>query len=121
MYQMLTPDFAFQDYRGKLVQLADSGYVQVNVIMTKQGVIRGNHYHKRCKEAFYIVTGSVDVVLSRDSDRTEVHFSSGEFFEIEPFTVHSMSYPEDCIMVALYDQPVEIGHKKDIFSVEDGA
>ena len=45
-------------------------------------------------------------------------FLQGDFFVLEPGTVHSLSFPEDCILVALYDQPVErdVGSKDIIFS-----
>lgn len=118
MYEILRPDFNFRDDRGCLVQLVHNGYTQVNVITTKKGALRGNHYHKQCQEAFYIVTGSVDVTLSKDNRKETVHFQSGDFFVIPPFTVHSMSYPEECIMIALYDKSVELTNgEKDIYPV----
>lgn len=107
MYQVLVPDFMFQDDRGALIQLVHDGYKQFNIVLSKQGIIRGNHYHKVSKEAFYIISGSVDVVLSKDSKEKHVHFQSGDFFEVSPFIIHSMSFPEDCVMVALYDIPIE--------------
>lgn len=107
MYQPLTPDFEFKDERGILVQLIHSGYVQVNVITTNKGVIRGNHYHQYCREAFYIISGRVEVTLTAGGERQVVQFKSGDFFEILPMVLHEMFYPEDCVMIALYDLPVE--------------
>ena len=107
MYQLLIPDFKFSDDRGTLVQLVHGGYTQVNVITTKQGVLRGNHYHKFSHEAFYIISGSVKVTLISNGKKQETLFQIGDFFEIPPMVLHEMFYPEDCIMVALYDQPVE--------------
>ena len=107
MYHVLTPDFRFSDDRGMLVQLVHGGYTQVNVVTTKRGVVRGNHYHKLCREAFYVISGSVNVILTAGGKRGETMFSAGDFFEIPPMVLHEMSYPEDCVMVALYDRPVE--------------
>ena len=113
---MLTPDFEFQDARGKLLQLVHSGYTQVNIIMTNQGVIRGGHYHKKSREAFYIISGSVDVTVKNRNENETEHFSEGTFFEIDQFTIHTMSFPESCIMVALYDVPIEMENgEKDIW------
>ena len=119
MYKTLKPDFTFTDERGTLVQLVHSGYTQVNVITTEKGVVRGNHFHKRCREAFYIVSGSVHVILTSEGGKQEQLFQSGDFFEIPPMVLHEMIYPEFCVMVALYDQPVESENgEKDIYSAE---
>lgn len=121
MYQLLIPDFKFSDDRGTLVQLVHGGYTQVNVITTKQGVLRGNHYHKLSREAFYIISGSVKVILTSSGKREEMLFKSGDFFEIPPMVLHEMIYPEACVMVALYDRPVENEHgEKDIWVPEAG-
>lgn len=116
MYNILKPDFVFTDARGTLVQLVHGGYTQVNVITTEPGVVRGNHFHKRCREAFYVVSGSVRVILTSGELKQEILFQRGDFFEIPPMVLHEMIYPEFCTMVALYDRPVESGTgEKDIF------
>lgn len=118
MYQNLNPDFAFLDTRGQLVQLVHKGYTQINVLETKQGVTRGGHYHKISSEAFYIISGSVDITLSKSNEQQKIHFQTGDFFEISPHIVHTMSFPEDCVMVAMYDVPIEDENgQKDIYSV----
>lgn len=120
MYQSLIPDFKFSDNRGTLVQLVHGGYTQVNIITTKQGVLRGNHYHKLSHEAFYIISGSVKVTLTSNGIRQETLFQSGDFFKIPPMVLHEMFYPEDCVMVALYDRPIENEHgEKDICLPEE--
>lgn len=117
MYELLKPDFEFKDERGELTQLVHEGFKQVNVVKTVAGVTRGGHYHKASKEVFYVINGSVEVRFSSgDHEKTEV-FRSGDFFLIPPMVIHSMYYPEQCTMVALYDIPVE--HEdgtKDIYS-----
>lgn len=119
LYQKLGKDFVFEDERGSLVQLAHTGYQQVNVVTSKAGVLRGNHYHKQSTEAFYVVSGRVEVTLSRGNELEKIVFGCGEFFQISPYTVHSMYYPEDTILVALYDIPIEREDgEKDIFTQE---
>lgn len=116
MYKILSSDFDFNDNRGHLTQLVHQGYQQVNVITSKAGVVRGDHFHKNCREAFYVILGSVDVALQKEGDEQQLHFREHSFFEIEPFTIHRMFFPEDCIMVALYDVPVEMENgEKDIW------
>jgi len=118
LYKIITPDFIFNDERGSLVQLVHKGYTQVNVVTSNAGVLRGDHYHKKSTEAFYVVSGSVDVTLNREAEREQITFKQGDFFQINPYTVHSMFYPEDTVLVALYDIPVESENSdKDIFPI----
>ena len=54
----------------------------------------------------------------RTADRTEkASFRAGDFFCVGPLVSHCMFFPEDCVMVQMYDRPVEQpGGGKDIFS-----
>lgn len=116
LYTKLYSDFEHMDDRGKLVQLVHDGYRQINVLETKKGVTRGGHYHKICHEAFYVIIGSVKVMLKKEDNTEEVLFAQNDFFMIDPGVVHSMYFPEDCLMVQMYDIPVELGNgKKDIY------
>lgn len=115
MIRLLSPEFRHVDGRGSLVQLVSRGYSQVNILVSNPGVTRGGHYHKLCHEAFYIIDGKVEVRLERDGDRQKASFSQGDFFEIPPYTVHEMYFPERCCMAALYDCPVETEDGRDIF------
>ena len=107
LVRVLHTDFEFADERGTLTQLVHEGYRQINVLTTKRGVTRGGHFHRICREAFYVISGSVEVTL-KTSERTETAvFHKGDFFAVEPYISHSMFFPEDCVMVQMYDPPVE--------------
>lgn len=121
LYDLKEIDFSFEDHRGCLTQLVHSGYDQINVLQTNAGVLRGGHYHKISDEAFYIISGSVEVELKKsgESKKEKAVFKKGDFFEFHPFTVHSMFFPEDCLMVQLYNKPVEQADgTKDIYPEE---
>lgn len=116
LYIDRTPDFSFKDSRGSLVQLVHEGYDQINILKTKAGVSRGGHYHKICRELFYVVSGSVIVSLEKDDTKETKRFIEGDFFEIPPYVIHRMSFDEECVLVALYDKCVELENgEKDIF------
>ena len=109
-------DFRHEDARGSLVQLVHSGFEQINVLNSKSGATRGAHFHKRAVEAFYVVTGRVKVSLKDHNSEELVLFGQGDFFEIHPFVLHNMFFPEDCLMIQMYDIPVENNDgTKDIF------
>ena len=120
LYNLRTPDFRFNDARGSLVQLVHEGFSQVNVLESGAGSSRGAHFHKRATEAFYVVNGSVEVTLMNKEKTECVTFRQGDFFEIVPFVLHNMYFPEDCLMVQLYSIPVENGDgTKDIFTEDE--
>ncbi len=111
------PDFNFNDDRGSLTQLVHSGYEQVNVLISKKGVKRGGHYHKISTECFYVVNGMVKVTAKNNNECQCVTFKQGDFFEIEPYIIHSMDFPEECVLIAMYDKSIEGSNgEKDIYS-----
>ncbi len=107
LFQILEADFKHEDEKGRLVQLVHKGYSQVNILESKKGSCRGGHFHKVSAEAFFIVSGSADLILKRDGSEQKKRFQAGDFFMIPSGTWHFMDFPEDCIMAALYDVPVE--------------
>ena len=120
LYRTRRVDFRHEDGRGCLVQLIHDGFAQVNVLSSKAGATRGAHFHKISTEAFYVVSGSVQVTLCGGGIREEVVFRTGDFFEIAPLVLHNMYFDEDCLMIQMYDTPVEKADgSKDIFTEEE--
>ncbi len=120
LYKKRFVDFQHNDIRGSLVQLVHSGFNQVNVLESKTGSNRGSHFHKRAIEAFYVISGSIEVKLWNKETEELVVFHNGDFFEIHPFILHNMYFPEDCLMIQMYDIAVENEDgTKDIFTEEE--
>ena len=107
LYNKRKIDFQHVDERGSLSQLIHDGFKQINVLESKKGVERGSHFHKESVEAFYVISGSVKVTLWNKNKKEEVVFNKGDFFEIHPFVLHNMLFLSDCLMVQMYDEPVE--------------
>ena len=113
MLKIIQTDFEFTDERGTLVQLIHEGYRQVNVITSKKGVVRGGHYHKQNEEAFYVVSGLLEVDVNGETAR----FGTGDFFGIEAYDMHSFRFLEDTVLVSMYSGGVELPDgTKDIYS-----
>ncbi len=104
MLKIFKPDFHFEDERGTIDQLIHEGYKQINVITSKKGVVRGNHYHKLNNEAFYVVSGKLELEVNGE----KYSFSAGNFFGIEPGDMHSFYYLEDTVIVSMYSEGVEL-------------
>lgn len=121
MIKFINPDFKFEDDRGCLVQLVHQGFSQVNYIRSKPGAIRGGHYHKDNKEAFYVISGSFRLVLiDNDTKLHEEHLiASGTFFIIEKNISHFFEFTSDTSLISMYDKGVENKDgTKDIFKTE---
>ena len=117
LYTMLPVDCKYSDIRGQLTQLVHEGYQQVNILESKAGAVRDRHYHKISSEAFFVISGSVIVTFEQDEKREMEKFVKNDFFLIKPYIKHSMSFCEDCILIALYNVPIEKGDGiKDIFA-----
>jgi len=120
LIRMLQPDFIYSDARGNLTQLCRSGYTQINVVTSIGGSFRGGHYHKKCSEAFFVVKGSFDLLVSKDDLKEKYTFRENDMFLVPPFIVHSFDFINDTVLVAMYDTGVELSDgTKDIFQVEN--
>lgn len=108
MIRIIKPDFVFEDDRGTLTQLIHEGYSQINVVTSKAGVERGNHYHVLNREGFYVVEGSFLLEASLDGKKESYQFKKGDMFIIEPNVMHRFVYVEDTVLVAFYDKGVEL-------------
>ena len=108
MIRIIKPDFVFEDERGTLTQLIHEGYNQINVVTSKAGVERGNHYHALNREGFYVVEGSFLLEASFDGKKESYQFKKGDMFIIEPNVMHRFTYVEDTVLVAFYDKGVEL-------------
>lgn len=116
MIQILRPNFEFEDQRGKLIQLVREGFSQFNIIFSKAGTFRGNHFHKINKEAFYVIFGRFEITAEKDGESETLTFSQGDMFLIPSLVNHSFLYHTDTLLASMYDIGVEKPDgTKDIF------
>lgn len=121
MITLIKPDFVFEDERGSLVQLVREGYKQINVVTSRAGFERGGHFHRLNREGFYVVEGSFTVEVKSEGKKESYDFRKGDMFIIEPNVVHTFVYHEDSLLVAFYDNGVELPDgTKDIIPEENG-
>lgn len=120
MVKIIKPDFIFEDKRGTLVQLVHEGYRQINVVSSKAGFERGNHYHKLNREGFYVINGSFTLEAKMHNSKESYEFKKGDMFIIEPNVIHRFVYHEDTTLVGFYDKGVELPDgTKDIIAEAD--
>lgn len=82
------PCAVLRDGRGELIDFIGSSFLTANHIgfghvylltFSAQGVVRGNHYHKKSTEVFSIVSGSVQIVIENinTGERNELMLTAG--------------------------------------------
>jgi len=89
---LISPYFSFTDGRGKLTGIMQGEkWEEINYIESLKGCIRGNHYHKKTKEGFYIIDGRIKVSLLDINTNLKKDFiaKKGDIFVIKPNTLHT--------------------------------
>ncbi len=117
LIEWMKPDFSFLNKAGCLRQLVHDGWKQVNVITSIPGSVRGGHYHKYNREAFYVVAGSFSLCVWNAESKENYEMCEGDMFLIPPNVFHTFDYHEETILVSLYSRGVELSEmKKDIWT-----
>jgi len=92
----------FQDDRGTILPIEhELGNVQV--IWSKAGAIRANHFHKTDTHACYLVTGSIAYYWRNHGEETikKEIFEAGTKFTTGPLIDHEMVFLTDSIMIVV--------------------
>lgn len=108
---------AIQDARGTLVKLLDPDspfraftneqIVDIEALTSKEGTVRGNHYHPRGWKAVWVLDGgciaATQPVPPEQSNPPEYHsLAAGDMILIPPNTAHAFKFTEDSIIVAYF-------------------
>jgi len=105
--KIVKPNTVVSDNRGKLIEvLLNINYKQMNHVITKKGFVRGNHYHKRTREFFYILHGKIVVTVTNIKTKKTTRFTAGpgSCFIIEPYENHTVEFIEDTEWIVLLSE-----------------
>ena len=104
----------FSDNRGDIISLIED-FANVQIIYSKKGSLRANHYHKTDSHYCYLIQGSIEYIWRdhKDSVTNKEKISSGELFLTGPNIDHEMIFTEDSIMVVVSE------YKRDSVSYEN--
>lgn len=88
----------FSDIRGSFLGVVNEGqWQEVNYIESKAGTVRGNHYHKKTQELFFIISGEIHINVKDVHDKSINEFiaKKGDIFIIEPYEIHTFNILRD--------------------------
>jgi quercetin dioxygenase-like cupin family protein len=110
----------FSDSRGKILPIVHD-LANVQIIESKKGAIRANHYHKTDTHICYLISGSLDYYW-REHNEDTIHFekiTKGEIFKTGPLIDHEMVFTEDSIMVVVSEHKRDaVSYDQDIVKIE---
>ncbi|MEY4934846.1 MAG: hypothetical protein RIS64_1205 [Bacteroidota bacterium] len=102
------PYTQFKDVRGGFIGLMNEGnWKEINLVETKKGQSRGNHYHKNMDEAIFILSGQATVWLQNvaiPTEKTVLILNAMEGILIKPYMLHEFHYTEDTQHIAFLNQ-----------------
>lgn len=86
-----------EDERGKILGITQDIWQEINFIQSKKGAVRGNHYHKKTHEGFYVISGKIKITVTNINSKKNLDFEakSGDIFVIEPYELHTFLALED--------------------------
>lgn len=105
--KILNPEIAVSDERGFLKEISKGfQWKQLNHTSTKKGSIRGNHYHKKTLELFYILKGKIELNVKdlKTNEESVHHLQKGSCFIIEPYEIHTLKYLTDVETIVLLSE-----------------
>lgn len=86
------------DERGSLIGLINFGtWEEINIITSKKGALRGNHFHKYTSEIFIILEGEIEVSVNKigKKDIEKYLVKKGDVFLIKPMVNHVFEVKKD--------------------------
>lgn len=105
------------DNRGLFIKIlkqsqAKSNFGEIYLIKSLPGMIRGNHYHKKTKEWFYLIKGKAVLTLKDiiTNEMIKIVMNQNETIEIPVNIAHSVKNigDDEMIMIAFADHEYSI-------------
>lgn len=95
MIQKLQPYVEYHDARGSLIGIINQGqWVEMNLVSSLSGTIRGNHYHQTTQELFIVLEGEIEVSCQQILGGFAIgeietsRFLPGDVFIVSPMVNH---------------------------------
>jgi dTDP-4-dehydrorhamnose 3,5-epimerase-like enzyme len=107
--KIIKPYKTFKDVRGELTGIINSGtWREVNYLETAKNQIRGNHYHKKTLELFYILEGKIEISIKniKNNKTKKLTVVTGTIILIEPFELHTFLSKTKCRWINILSKKI---------------
>lgn len=94
------------DNRGQIINVAEGDFKAVQLIHSRKGAIRSNHYHKKGGHWLYVVEGRMmyrEMPVTSDINptwQTEREVRKGEKVWSGPMMIHQTEFLEDTTLIS---------------------
>ena len=102
----------YKDERGRIIDVSDLEFHGLQIIESKKGSVRSNHYHKRGGHLLYVVSGKMEYIECpviplnailagqlKTEESTKRIVGAGESVFTRHLIAHKTTFLEDTIMV----------------------
>jgi quercetin dioxygenase-like cupin family protein len=106
----------FVDARGAIQTLVDGGIQSVQVITSKKGSVRANHFHRADSHHMYVVKGLMKYFHRKAGDTTPptwILVKEGEMVFTPPLVEHAVEFLEDSVFLNITGKPRDQGSYED--------
>ena len=119
---MIPLEKPYVDSRGSIQPLVDTLIRTAQIITSKKGAVRANHYHKTDWHFCYVVSGAIEYyhrpVGSKEKPEKLV-IKAGQLFFTPSMVEHAMVFPEDTTFLNLAgNQRSQKAYEEDLVRVE---
>jgi quercetin dioxygenase-like cupin family protein len=106
----------FVDTRGAIQPLVDGDFKSAQLITSKAGSVRANHYHKADFHYMYLLSGAFDYYYRATGTHEEpkcLRVKAGEMVYTPPMVDHAVKFVEDTTFVNFSGRPRDHGSYED--------
>lgn len=93
----------YRDDRGEIIDVAECDFKSLQIITSKKGSVRSNHYHKQGSHLLYVLSGRmlyIERPVGHDYPVIEKRVvNAGESVFTGPMTVHTTKFLADTVLV----------------------
>ncbi len=91
----------FEDFRGRIVNLADGRIGDVAIISTEKNSVRANHFHQNDWHLCYLIEGKFDYFWEEFGVQNRVEVSPGEMVFTPKLIPHKIIFGEKSIFISV--------------------
>ena len=106
----------FEDMRGVIQTLVDGGIHSIQIITSKAGTVRANHYHRTDSHHMYVIKGTMKYFHRPVGDTSApswVYVKEGQMVFSPPRVEDAVEFIEDSVFLNITGKPRDRGSYED--------